>query len=166
MKKYCTIISLALFTSLFVYLFYRTQNTVVNIMLNKLSHGQSVSVIAFVRKHLPLSKFVIYSLPEALWVFAATLVSKHLFIKSRKRNFHLAWTPLCYAISLEFLQLLHLMPGSFDWMDILPSLAFTLYAVHFIKCPLPPQQLLGKFNYRTFFFIYIYAIVFLSHVSI
>jgi len=166
MKRYCTIISLALFTSLFIYLFYRTQHTVVNIMLNKLSHGQAVTSIHYIRDHFPLPVFLIYSLPEALWVFAATLVSKQLFIKFRERNFHLAWAPLSYAISLEFLQLFHLMPGSFDWMDISLSLGFTLYAVRFIKCPLPAQQLLGKFNYRTFFFIYIYAIVFLSHVSI
>jgi hypothetical protein len=166
MKRYCTIISLALFAGLFVYLFYRTQHTIVNIILDKLSQGHALAAIFYIRKHFSLPEFVIYSLPEALWVFAATLVSKHLFIKLGKRNFHLAWTPLCYAVSLEFLQLFHLMPGSFDWMDILPSLAFTLYAIYFIKCPLPTQQLLGKFNYRTFFFIYIYAIVFLSHVSI
>lgn len=166
MKRYCTIISLALFTSLFIYLVYRTQHTVVNIMLNGLSHGQAIQAILQIRKCLALPDFIIYSLPEALWVFAATLVSKHLFIKFRKRNLHLAWVPLCYAVLLEFLQLFRLMPGRFDWMDILPSLTFTLYAVYFIKCPLPTQQLLGRFNYRTFFFIYIYAIVFLSHVSI
>lgn len=166
MKKYCTIISLALFASLFIYLFYRTQYTIVNIMLTSISGGQSKASILYIRNHFPLPGFVIYSLPEALWVFAATLVSRHLFLKFNGKNFHLAWMPLSYAISLEFLQLLRLMPGSFDLMDILLSLAFTLHAVYFIKCPLPTQQLLGKFNYRTFFFIYIYAIVFLSHVSI
>jgi hypothetical protein len=166
MKRYCAIISLALFASLFIYLFFRTQHTVVNIMLAKLSHGHTLAAILYIRKHFPLPEFAIYSLPEALWVFAATLVSRHLFIQFGKQNFHLAWSPLCYAVSLEFLQLFHLMPGSFDRMDVLTSAAFTLFAVYFIKCPLPTQQLLGKFNYRTFFFIYIYAIVFLSHVSI
>ncbi|KAA5537120.1 hypothetical protein F0919_05465 [Taibaiella lutea] len=166
MKRYCTIISLALFAGLFIYLFYRTQHTVVNIMLDKLSYGNALAAILYIRKHFLLPEFVIYNLPEALWVFAATLVSKHLFIKLGRKNIHLAWTPLCYAVLLEFLQLLHWMPGSFDWLDILPSFAFTLCAVYFIKCPLQTQQLLGKFNYRTFFFIYIYAIVFLSHVSI
>lgn len=165
MKKYCTIISLALFSSLFVYLVYRTQHTVVNIMLSKLSHGKSIQTIVAIRHLIPLSSFMIYSLPEALWVFAATLVCKHLYVKIRNQSFHLVWTPFFYAVSLEFLQLLKITPGKFDVMDMLPSLVLSLYAIYFIKCPLPAQQLLRKFNYRTFFFIYIYAIVFLSHVS-
>lgn len=166
MKRYCTIISLALFTSLFIYLVYRTQHTVVNIMLNTLSHGTAIETILYIRSNFPLPDFIVYSLPEALWVFAATLVSKHLYLKYGKGIIHLAWAPLCYAILLELLQLLHWMPGSFDWLDILLSSGFTIIAIAFIKCPLPIQYLLQKFNYRTFFFIYIYAIVFLSHVSV
>jgi hypothetical protein len=166
MKKYCTIISLALFSGLFIYLVFRTQHTVVNILLNKLTAGHALPTILLIRKHCPLPSFIIYSLPEGLWVFAATLVSKHLFINIGKRTLHCAWLPLCYAVLLELLQRIHLMPGSFDLMDILLPLVFTLYGVYCIKCPLPIQYLLRKFNYRTFFFIYIYAIVFLSHVSI
>lgn len=166
MKKYCTIISLALFGSLFVYLVYRTPHTVVNIMLTGLSHGRWSETITALRNHIPASPFVIYSLPEALWVFAATLVCKHLYFKIKTHNLHLAWTPFFYAVSLEFLQLLKITRGHFDVMDILPSFLFSLYAIYFIKCPLPTQQLLSRINYRTFFFIYIYAIVFLSHVSL
>ena len=166
MKRYCTIISLALFASLFIYLVYRTEHTVVNIMLNTISNGKAIKTILYLRAHFPLPDLMIYSLPEALCVFAATLVSKHLYLKYRQRNIHLAWAPLCYAVVLELLQLLHWMPGSFDWLDILLSSALTLVAISFIKCPLPIQYLLRRFNYRTFFFIYIYAIVFLSHVSV
>lgn len=166
MKKYCTIISLALFFGLFVYLVFRSQHTIVNILLNKLTNGNAMPIICDIRQHFLLPKFMIYSLPEGLWALAATLVSKRLFLRTKRGSLHLAWVPLIYCISLEILQLFGWMPGSFDFMDILFPLVLTIYGIYFIKCPLPIQYLLQRFNYRTFFFVYIYAIVFLSHVSI
>lgn len=165
MKRYCTIISLSLFFGLFVYIIFRSQHTIVNIMLNTLTNEEASPIIIVIRKHCPLPDFAIYSLPEGLWALAATLVSKHLFIRLLNKQIHLAWMPLCYSVSLELLQLFHIMRGRFDVMDILWSFFFTLIGIYIIKCPLPIQYLFRKFNYRTFFFVYIYAIVFLSHVS-
>ena len=166
MKRYCAIISLALLTGLLLYLVYRTDRTIVNILLDKLTHGRSHDIRIILRKKIPLPGFIIFSLPEGLWVFSATLVSKHLYCGIKGVRLHLSWLPLFYAVLLEGLQWLHLMPGRFDIMDLSLSALFTIWALKGINCPLPEQDVFRQVNYRTFSLVYIYGIVFLSHVSV
>lgn len=165
MKRYYLLISLSLLTGLFIYIFYRTEHTVINILLHKLSRGSLHQFRIGLRAHLKLPASVVFSLPEGLWVFAATLTSKHLYCIVYKKRIHLSWLPMSYAVLLECLQLMHIMPGRFDVLDLFFSLCLGLWALRKIECPLPPQYLSRQFNYRTLSVVYIYAIVFLSHVS-
>lgn len=165
MKRYCIIISMALLTGLFIYLCYRSPDTVVNILLHRISNGNGARRTQWIRDHIPLPGFVIYSLPEGLWVMAATMISRRLYCKLGEIRWHLSWLPLGYAVLLEFLQLLRLMPGRFDPADIACASLLALWAIKKVHCPLPPQDFFRKINYRTLSFIYVHAIVFLSHVS-
>lgn len=166
MKRYCTIITLALMSCLFAYVVYRTDRTIVNILLDHITSGKASPVRTWLRSHISLPEWCIYSLPEALWVFSAALVSRRLYAVIGEKRFYLSWMPLVYAVLLEFLQLAHVMPGSFDIMDLGLALLFSLYAHYGIRCPLPQQHVFGLLNYRTFFLVYVYALVFLSHVHI
>lgn len=166
MKRYCTIITIALLSCLFIYIVYRSEKTVINIVLDYISGHRAPAIRRMVRHHFLLPDWVIYCLPEGLWVFSATLISRHLYCFPGRAKFYLSWLPVIYAVLLEFLQLLHIMPGRFDWTDLFISVLFSLWATYFIRCPLPQQHVFRSFNYRTIFLVYIYAIVMLSHVHV
>lgn len=166
MKKYYTTTAVALLVSLFIYIVYRSEQTVVNILLDQLTGHRAFLWKQQVRHLLPLPGYIIFSVPEGLWIFAATLISKNLYLVYRHRKFHLVHVPILYGIGLEFLQLLHIMPGRFDILDILFTLFFWLLAMLFISNPFRQQSIREQFNYRTFLLLFAYGIVFLSHVSL
>jgi VanZ family protein len=105
MKKEYLLIGGSLFISLLIYLFYRTEKTVVNEIFNSVtSPGLYPEIKRQVSIRFPLNEHVIYSLPEGLWVFCITLTSKHLFIKAGRQQFDCVFIPLLFSIGLEFCQ--------------------------------------------------------------
>ena len=166
MKRYYTIIVTALLAALFIYLFYRTEKTIINIMFTKL-FGSSITISLrhFFKTYLPLPDLIVYSLPGALWVFSATLISRHLYVRFRKYVVPLCIFPMLYTVLLEFLQLTHFLPGTFDYIDIILAMGFGLLARRSVKCPMPVQHIFYQYSYRTTSLVYIYGIVFLSHVQ-
>lgn len=164
MKKYYIAVGVALLTSLFIYLFYRTEKTVVNILFDFLTNHQMNDIRNNVRQTFPLPSFIIYSIPEGLWVFSATLLSKNIYIRIVKLNFHLGFLPFLYAILLEFVQLFHILHGHFDWMDILFSTLCWLVAFY-IPSNIKATHISLQPSSNTFKLMFVYGIVFLSHVS-
>lgn len=72
-----------------------------------------------------IPSFVRYSLPDALWVYAFTALMCLVWaerLQSKERTF---WVllPLCVAIGSEFGQLIKVVPGTFDWADVLGYIA-------------------------------------------
>jgi len=113
-KNYVLIILLLLF-SLFIYLFYRTEKTVINeLFVSIISFDKYVELRNSIANTLPLNEHIIYSLPEGLWVFCITLTSKFLFLKIGHREIGCVFIPLIFSIALEFFQLLNLTNGRFD----------------------------------------------------
>jgi hypothetical protein len=158
-------ITLSLLISLFIYLFYRTEKTVVNDMLISLISFQTYARMKQdVMQLLPLNEVLIYSMPEGLWVFCITLTSKPYFIGWNSRRLHCLFLPLIYCISLEIFQLLHLTNGRFDLMDIQVSILFWLIANHFFKYEGEKQNILAPLNTKSLACFSSYAIVYLSHV--
>lgn len=165
MKKHHFLIIAVLLISLFIYLFYRTEKTVVNeIFISIVSFNTFFEIREHVAKMLPLNEHIIYSLPEALWVFCTTLTSKLLFIRIVNREFNLLYAPLLFSISLELFQLLHLTNGRFDFWDIGLSILFWAIANYFIKNAGANQNMLSPFNTRSLICLLSYLIVYLAHV--
>jgi len=165
MKKHHFLIIASLLISLFVYLFYRTEKTVVNeIFISIVSFNIFFEMREHVTKVLPLNEHIIYSLPEALWVFCITLTSKFLFIRIANREFDLVYTPLAFSIGLELFQLLHLTNGRFDFWDIGLSILFWTIANYLIKNAIARQNMLIPFNARSLICLLTYLIVYLAHV--
>ncbi len=90
MKKIYWFIILALSFCLFVYLFYRTERTVVTEMfISLISFDRFIGLRKNITNALPLNKHIVYSLPEGLWVFCITLTSKYYFLKFGGRKLNL-----------------------------------------------------------------------------
>lgn len=163
-KKYCFII-LSLLISLFIYLFYRTEKTVINEMfISIITFDRFVELQKSILKTLPLNERIIYSLPEGLWVFCITLTSKNLFLKIGSREINLLFVPLIFSIGLELFQLLHLTNGRFDVWDIAFSILFWAIANYLVIDKSTRQNILNPFSTKSFICLLSYLIVYLAHV--
>jgi len=163
-KKYGLILLLLLFC-LFIYLFYRTEKTVVNQLAISLFSFESFTALQQRISHqLPLNEHVVYSLPEGLWVFCITLTSNFLFVKIGRHTVPLFYVPLLFAIGLEVFQLLHVTRGRFDFWDIGFSFLFWLLAAYFIERQSTRQNMLDPFTNKSLICVLSYLIVFLARV--
>lgn len=155
MKKYHIYIILPLIISLIVYIFFRSENIIINQIIYNIypkSHYFTFN----------LSNFIIYNLPQGLWVFSATLIAKNLYIK----KFNLAFLPLIFSFYIETIQYYHLTNGTFDYWDLITATIGFITAYSSISCPYKKEQLFCTFNFRTILFSSSYLIVFLSVYNI
>lgn len=167
MKKYYLTISTGLLAALFLYAFYRTCNTVVNrAFAAVLSQSRFDALREAVTTALPLPKFVIYSMPEALWVFCATLMSKNLFFGVSRRPVNCMYLPLAFAYLWEFFQLTGVTNGRFDFFDLFSCLAASIMAQEFLRPPYAPVHVLRHFSWQGVMFFTGFGIVYLSHVVV
>lgn len=165
MKKNYFIILLALLISLFIYLFYRTENTVVTkLAISLLSRERFEILRNSIVSKVTLNEHIINSLPEGLWVFCITLTSKNLYLKINDIKFDLLFLPLIFSVGLEFFQLLHLTNGRFDFWDIGVSVVFWAIAHYCIRFNDEEQNALRPFNKRSMICTASYFIVYLAHV--
>lgn len=165
MRKIYFLTFLSLSICLFIYLFYRTEKTVVNeIFISIISFEKYLELRNIISNILPLNKYIVYSLPEGLWVFSTTLNSKFLFIKIGNLKIDLVFVPIVFSIGLEIFQLLHLTNGRFDLWDIGFSVFFGLVANYLILYKSTQQNILNPFTKRSLICILSYSIVYLAHV--
>ena len=165
MKKNYYFIILSLLISLFIYLFYRTEKTVITeIFISVISIDNYVVLRKLMTGTIPLTDHVIYSLPEGLWVFCITLTSKNLFLRIANHEINCVFIPLIFSIGLELFQLLHLTNGRFDFWDINMSVFFWCVANYFISNTPEKQNLLQPINVKSSLCFMSYAIVYLAHV--
>ena len=163
-KKYFYII-ISLLTSLFIYLFYRTERTVVNEMILHIISFRTYAVLKEnIVRFLPLNGITIYSLPEGLWVFCITLTSKPYYVQLNNWRIKCVFIPLIVCISLEIFQLLHLTNGRFDFNDIGMSAVFWLIANYAFSEQSDKCNMFSRLNSRTMVCLGTYSIVYLSHV--
>lgn len=159
------IIIASLLASLFIYLFYRTEKTVVNeVLVQLITFSKYAALKSSIRAALPLNEFIIYSLPEGLWVFCITLTSKHFYIRLNKAQIKCIYFPIVYAIGLEIFQLFHLVNGRFDFMDIWVSLVCWLLALRIFNDTTADQPIFKNFNAKKLVCVGCYTLVLLSHV--
>ncbi|TCD04672.1 hypothetical protein EZ449_16585 [Pedobacter frigidisoli] len=151
--------------SLFIYIFYRTEKTLVNqIIIQFISLKNYNNLKLLTTSSLPLNKYIIYSLPEGLWVFCITLTSKEFYMEFFKQHINCVFIPLVFAIGLEFLQLFHITKGHFDIYDIAATLIFWLIATRIIDTKYNFKNILSAPSYNGLFCLISYCIVYLAHV--
>ena len=165
MKKFVPSIIMCLSLCLFIYVFYRTEKTLVNyVAVALLSKGGYEGIKEIIISVLPLKDAIVYSLPEGLWVFCITITSSFFYIRVRRRRYGLTMIPILLAIGMEVFQLLGISNGRFDYMDILLSAAFWLLAVYITRNNPDKEPIFQPLNARVIFCASNYAIVYMAHV--
>ena len=159
----CVVVSLL--ACLFIYVFYRPEGTLINIILNDiLPSDMLLSLKQSVRFHIPLNDTVVYSLPGGFWVFSATVLARKLRLRLFKKQVNLEWLPMSFALWLEFWQYFGVVKGRFDIVDILLVIIFGLLAIVAHKPMQFQQQLVFPFHRRSVAFAFVFVCVFLGHV--
>ena len=162
---YVAIIAFSMLLSLFLYVFYRTPEIFVNILLSHIiSPEYFLPAITRIRSVLVLDGPWIYSLPGGLWVFYATLLSRNLSLCWKDTDLPLCCLPPLYAVTLEGLQYAGWTKGRGDLFDIVFALVFWLAALS-IACPWPKKPLMQARRARQACFAGVYAMLVLSCVA-
>lgn len=99
-------------------------------------------VISLKNRHNILVNFILYSVPDGLWLYALLESLRCVWRANIFRNGS-TWVFLVSigAIASEFAQYFHVIPGTFDILDIAAYLlaitVFTVQYLNFIKQPNP-----------------------------
>jgi hypothetical protein len=165
LKKYLPLLAVSLFLSLFIYVFYRTDKTLVNQIFIALFRQETYTFLKTrVTLLLPLPDYAIYSLPEGLWVFCITITSSFFYLKVQERKLSLVVVPILVALVMETFQMLHFTNGRFDLMDIVFSTGFWLLALFCTRTNIDKEPLFQSVNSTNLSCVISYSIVYLAHV--
>lgn len=98
-----------------VTLAYRPLNTYWNRLAAAGGGADFSNLRAWWQSQVPLTDFLVYSLPGGLWVFVLSLLGWRL----RVGGVHLHYLGLAFGLGFEFTQILGWTDGVFDWLDLL-----------------------------------------------
>lgn len=98
---------------LFIYLFFRTEDTIINKVVANFLPNINLNV------SLNIADWIIYNLPGALWLFAFLSIS---IVKNEKGLLY-CLIPLSGALIIELMQYLSLTDGTYDVADVFFYLA-------------------------------------------
>lgn len=164
MKKYIPLLTLSLLICLFIYVFYRTEKTLVNQAVIMLFSYESYCLLkSSITSSFPLYDCIVYSLPEGLWIFCITLMSGPFYLKIKRRRFNLVFAPLLIAIVMEIFQLLHFANGRFDWLDILFAFCFWRLG-YYLTTATGKERIFRSLDAKNICCTFCYSIVYLAHV--
>ena len=165
LKAKLTLIVPALFVSLFVYLFFRTEQTVVNYLaISVFGENSYWAFRSYINEHIQLGSFGVYSLPEALWILSVTLLSKRYVLNLNNWQISLKYVPLILVLGFEWFQFQHWANGHFDWIDLLGGTSFWMLGMLIFPEKKPKTNLFSNWNFHGIACILSYAIVYLAHV--
>jgi len=145
-RKYIFHIIVPLLIGVFIYVFWRT--TRINIFhwmgspaAELINQIQNISFFKSI--HLP--DWVLFSLPDALWLYALTTLLIFIWDKKVDKN-SLPWLLLCplLAFASEIGQGLKIVPGTYDNIDMFAYLISTLGAYAHVLYKNP------TFQFKTF----------------
>jgi len=165
MKKACSIVA-ALLISLFIYVFYRSEKTVVNeLIILIISFDTYTTIKSIITNTIPLNETIIFSLPGGLWIYCATALSHDFYLEIRKYRIQFIFVPISFAVGLEFCQLIHLTNGRFDVWDIACYSMSWLLAYYSYQFHRSQQNILAPFTISSFTWLICFLSVYLAHVS-
>ena len=127
----CVIVSLL--AGAFIYFITRSEFVYLNQWISQINEGKVLSFFQNIAANDQLPFWVIYSLPDALWMFA--LIMAILTIWDFKlHNKSIAWLvmALAAAIMFELLQGFSYIKGTFDPVDLIMIMLSAVIPVSFI----------------------------------
>jgi hypothetical protein len=165
MKKTYSV-TLALLLSLFIYVFYRSEKTLVNeLIILLLSFDTYIALKTTITETIPLNKITIFSLPGGLWIFCVTILSQDFYMKIRDRKIRVAFIPIVFAVGLEFCQFIHVTNGRFDLWDLAFYFTFWVIAYYLFPSENSQQNITSPFTLHGFICLACFLSVYLAHVN-
>jgi hypothetical protein len=131
----------AILTGGFVYLLFRPTSLLMFKWLDALAAWRWVESLrhAAIGAEQLIPNWVIYSLPFALWVFSYLLFIELIWGNSEpSARLIWYWTVPLIAVLTEFMQIFHVISGTFDWLDLLLILV-AVVSVHILTKNHPPK---------------------------
>lgn len=157
---------MALAVSLFIYVFYRSEKTLINeLIVALISLEYYAAAKACIVRALPLPGPIIFSLPGGLWIFCVTALSQNFYLKIRSKRILLSVVPIIFCVGLEVCQLLQLTNGRFDVLDIAFYGLFWLLASFGFQSRVTQQNIASPFTLHGFICVACFLSVYLAHVN-
>lgn len=125
-------ILISLVVGLIVYVCYRPDTHVSQIVYNVL--GISADCIATIDV-LPtwLLLFARNYLGDISWAYALTFTICYIWLGTGGRMIHVFGIVATFETGIEILQMVDIIPGTFDWWDILVEICITAFSMLLIK---------------------------------
>ncbi len=135
-KWFCLILSItSLLLGGFIYLFFR-EHILSMFSWLRLINLESIFVQKKINSDSIFLSFCVYSLPNGLWSYSAIILFGVIWEESKKTFLFYSTVFTLGNLLFEFLQLFKIIPGTFDFIDILVLLI---------------SLLAGIFTYKLFF---------------
>jgi hypothetical protein len=117
---------LPLFIGGLIYICFRNENIIFFSWLRYLNIDYSLLRQLKISKNI-ISLFIIYSLPNGLWVLSGLLILK-IFLKNDKKVL-IFYSVIFIILSIlyEICQLLYIIPGTFDIIDLITIFIFSSF---------------------------------------
>lgn len=114
-----------------IYIAFRDKSLVMFDWFNKIGLSKHIDFLRDLVQSEGVYGWVKYSLPDGLWIFSYMFIIDTIWNGERNSLSYLfIWGLPVVAIFSEYLQLLGLCPGVFDWMDMASyMLAVLLYVI-------------------------------------
>jgi|WetSurMetagenome_2_1015567.scaffolds.fasta_scaffold277470_2 hypothetical protein len=104
----------------FIYISSRSSNIFLNQWLASLSGGKILHVGQALFQHFHLPGWVLYSLPDALWMSSLTMLILVIWdFKLYRQSIFWLMTAVLSGLLFEILQAFHILPGTFDTVDLI-----------------------------------------------
>lgn len=124
----------------FIYIIFRTERLIMFRWFEHLGLSTEINRIKSFRNIYPFSDWVIYSLPDGLWMFSYVALSLEIwkFSITCQNIFWIFSLPVAAVLS-ELLQLFNMIPGTFDLIDITFYLLGSIIPYYMSKNNLTPK---------------------------
>lgn len=113
-----------------IYLFFRSEKLLMFEWLKKMGIYDSISAM---RIETSDGGWLIYSLPDGLWLFSYILIMAALWSFEEKRTMLYSVPLVVIAIGSELLQFFHLISGTFDVIDLLCYIGACIFGFVYVK---------------------------------
>ncbi|WP_412851020.1 hypothetical protein ACL0VS_08535 [Chryseobacterium sp. PMSZPI] len=113
----------------FIYIIFRTEKLIMFDWFEYLNLSEEINIIRNFKNVYSFPNWFIYNLPDGLWIFSYTAISleiwKHSIIK---QNIFWIFSIPIIAVLSEFFQVFKIVPGTFDFTDMIFYLLGTFSA--------------------------------------
>jgi hypothetical protein len=121
----------ALFVGGLIYVLFRNDSLVMFTWFERLGLSSLIDSLRYAATGIStyLPRWVVFSLPNALWIFAGLSLFSIIWGHD-PRNSRIIWFSAFWivALGMETGQALHIVPGTFDWIDVAAVVVAGIFA--------------------------------------